>query len=123
MKTCTKCKETKSLKHFGKQSSVSSGYTAQCKQCRSKHQREWYQDPNNREKERTRTHGRIHRLFKKTFCEECGFIPIHTCQLDVDHIDGNHDNNNAENLKTLCANCHRLKTHLHKNDRWNKSTS
>ena len=21
-------------------------------------------------------------------CEKCGFIPIHKCQLDVDHIDG-----------------------------------
>jgi 5-methylcytosine-specific restriction endonuclease McrA len=31
-------------------------------------------------------------------------------QLDVDHIDGNHRNNNPENLQTLCANCHRLKT-------------
>lgn len=48
---------------------------------------------------------------KKTFCENCGFIPIDKCQLDVDHIDGNHSNNNLENLQTLCANCHRLKTH------------
>lgn len=37
---------------------------------------------------------------------------MHHCQLDVDHIDGNHSNNKLSNLQTLCANCHRLKTHL-----------
>ncbi len=47
---------------------------------------------------------------KKTHCEKCGFVPVHPVQLDVDHIDGNHTNNSRENLMTLCANCHRLKT-------------
>ena len=47
---------------------------------------------------------------KKGVCCSCGFIPEHACQLDVDHIDGNHENNNISNLQTLCANCHRLKT-------------
>jgi 5-methylcytosine-specific restriction endonuclease McrA len=32
--------------------------------------------------------------------------------LDVDHIDGDRFNNDPANLQTLCANCHRLKTHL-----------
>lgn len=54
----------------------------------------------------------IYRLQKKELCEECGFKPIHPCQLDVDHIDGDHTNNEPSNLKTLCANCHRLKTFL-----------
>ena len=51
-----------------------------------------------------------YRKYKKLSCELCGFIPHHPCQLDVDHIDGNHFNNLVENLQTLCANCHRLKT-------------
>ena len=51
-----------------------------------------------------------YRQHKKGTCELCGFIPVHSHQLDVDHIDGNRDNNNVENLQTLCANCHRLKT-------------
>lgn len=52
-----------------------------------------------------------YRVYKKEKCELCGFIPIHSCQLDVDHIDGNRENSNIENLQTLCANCYRLKTH------------
>ena len=49
-------------------------------------------------------------IHKKEVCALCGFIPKHPCQLDVDHKDGNHKNNKPENLQTLCANCHRLKT-------------
>ena len=51
-------------------------------------------------------------LHKKNTCEHCGFVPVHISQLDVDHIDGDRWNNDPANLQTLCANCHRLKTHL-----------
>jgi hypothetical protein len=57
-------------------------------------------------------HRKPYTLFKKNYCECCGFIPVHMCQLDVDHIDGNKENNNPENFRTLCANCHRLKTRI-----------
>ena len=59
--------------------------------------------------------------FKKGSCEICGFVAAHSCQLDVDHIDGNRENNEPANLQTLCANCHRLKT-LHNKD-WLPSES
>ena len=52
-----------------------------------------------------------YRKHKKDHCEQCGFVALHTVQLDVDHIDGDRTNNNPNNLQTLCANCHRLKTH------------
>ena len=52
--------------------------------------------------------------YKKDYCEDCGFIAEHRCQLDVDHIDGDRANNSPDNYKTLCANCHRLKTHKNK---------
>jgi 5-methylcytosine-specific restriction endonuclease McrA len=55
-----------------------------------------------------------YRQFKKDYCETCGFVAVHSSQLDVDHIDGNNSNNEESNLQTLCANCHRLKTHLNK---------
>lgn len=51
-----------------------------------------------------------YRSLKLDNCELCGFEPEHPCQLDVDHIDGDHSNNDPANLQTLCANCHRLKT-------------
>jgi hypothetical protein len=56
--------------------------------------------------------------YKKDRCQNCGFIPVHSCQLDVDHIDGNNKNNEVSNLQTLCANCHRLKTYVNKD--WEK---
>lgn len=51
---------------------------------------------------------------KKSYCEACGFVAIHRSQLDIDHIDGDHSNNSLNNLQTLCANCHRLKTQVNK---------
>ena len=56
----------------------------------------------------------------KTKCENCGFIAMHSCQLDIHHIDGNHDNNDKNNLQVLCANCHRLVTFLNKQGIYSK---
>ena len=55
---------------------------------------------------------------KKSYCEwesGCDFKLQHSCQLSVDHIDGNKLNNDPDNLQTLCLNHHSLKTHLHEN--------
>ena len=56
----------------------------------------------------------IKHIDKDTKCILCGFKALNKCQLDVDHIDGNHTNNSPNNLQVLCANCHRLKTFLSK---------
>ena len=32
--------------------------------------------------------GALNRSIKKDSCEWCGFNPEHSCQLDLDHIDG-----------------------------------
>ena len=53
------------------------------------------------------------RRTKKDHCERCGFIAEDPIQLDVDHIDADRSNNSTDNLQTLCANCHRLKTKIH----------
>jgi len=41
-------------------------------------------------------------------CEECGVKEWNGKRLpmEVDHIDGNTNNNNVDNLKVLCPNCH-----------------
>lgn len=44
-------------------------------------------------------------------CEGCGFVAAHPCQLDLDHINGDRRDHRLENLQTLCANCHRLKSY------------
>ena len=61
-----------------------------------------------------------YRKYKGSQCELCGFVAIHRVQLDVDHIDGDRTNNDESNLQTLCANCHRLKTHLNNDHIGNK---
>lgn len=46
--------------------------------------------------------------YKQHICENCKLttwlnLPI---SLQLHHIDGNHDNNNINNLQLLCPNCH-----------------
>jgi hypothetical protein len=78
---------------------------------KSKHRGKYYACNEAEKKWSQSGHTYIYRKHKKDHCERCKFIPVHPCQLDVDHIDGNHENHKPENLQTLCANCHRLKTH------------
>lgn len=42
--------------------------------------------------------------YKKENCEICGCVT----DLEVHHIDKNHENNDPENLMTLCESCHQL---------------
>lgn len=53
-----------------------------------------------------------YRKYVADACSRCGFEAEHPCQLDVHHLDGNHGNNDPDNLDTLCANCHRMTHHL-----------
>jgi hypothetical protein len=42
---------------------------------------------------------------KKPTCERCGFRARYSAQLLVYHVDGNLNNSNPRNLKTICLNC------------------
>lgn len=48
---------------------------------------------------------------KKLQCDKCGYMSRYTEQFNVFYIDGNPQNCNFTNLKTVCANCQRI---LHK---------
>lgn len=45
-------------------------------------------------------------------CCQCGWSKVNTFSntipLEIDHIDGNYYNNNEDNLRILCPNCHSL---------------
>lgn len=55
----------------------------------------------------------FYHIFKKSYCEVCGFVAEDLCQLDVDHINQDRSDASGENLRTVCANCHRLITKRH----------
>ncbi len=84
--------------HKGKQKRKSIGkYSPLCSWCETKRyglKKKWYPKAYQRK--------------KLKICERCGFIPEHACQLDMHHLDGDHHNNDPNNLQTLCSNCHRL---------------
>lgn len=61
---------------------------------------------------------------KKEHCENrdglilgfpCTATIVDSCQLQIDHSDGDRYNNEQTNLVTLCANCHSVKTKREKN--------
>jgi hypothetical protein len=42
---------------------------------------------------------------KKPACDRCGFRARYSAQLQVYHVDGNLNNTEVRNLKTVCLNC------------------
>jgi len=92
---CSVCKTNLARRY--KRADGSFAYRSKCTTC---------QNP----EARRRRENREYTLQKKNYCESCGFVAVHSCQLDVDHIDGDKNNNDPSNHQTLCANCHRLKT-------------
>lgn len=101
---CNNCNINKCKKNGNSKKNGLTYYKKYCTSCEKK----VYNQPNSNKYARKLGYA----LHKKGKCENCNFVPIHSCQLDVDHIDGNKFNNNIDNLRTLCANCHRLKTYM-----------
>ena len=107
---CVECGERPQRK-TGKHPVRGQIYSALCGRCT--HKRNPQKQPSKRPPDYWRGWRReSYRLGKADHCAKCGFVAEDPCQLDVDHIDGNHTNDDLNNLQTLCANCHRLKTKM-----------
>jgi len=105
---CKKCKNEKSTDEFYRDSRLNSGFRSSCKECEISKARDWNVKNWDRWTHNWRKAMKPYQLHKKDHCERCPFIPEHSVQLDVHHIDLNHDNNDPSNLMTVCANCHRM---------------
>lgn len=126
MKNCSRkdCeqKNPQPLENFGRRMSGAKP-KSECKKCCARYMSLRYKaDPitaRKRTQEWTKNNPgkrKPYSKFKKNQCEACSFVALDPCQLDVDHIDGIKTNNHPSNLQTLCANCHRLKTKLNKDN-------
>jgi HNH endonuclease len=112
MRICNECKVEQQMNMFNRDKRQKDCVARKCKTCVTRYNRGMYYKHVDKRRQYLRDYGHRTRnsRFKKNTCEMCGFIPLDLCQLDVDHKDGNRNNNSLENLQTLCANCHRLKT-------------
>jgi HNH endonuclease len=66
----------------------------------------------------------IHYLRDKyTVCSICGWDVVHPITgrvpLEIDHIDGNSENNDESNLRLVCPNCHSLSKNFRNLNRGN----
>lgn len=53
---------------------------------------------------------------KKMICDLCGFKARYSSQITVFHCDGNQNNNQLINLRSVCLNC--VETVKRKNEHW-----
>ena len=132
MKTCVTCQETKNEEEFNWRYKSLGVRAKICRDCQSGHQRTWYLDHQDQEKERVRRRRVKAREEAREFvyqyklshpCQDCGETdPI---VLDFDHIRGKgatinqlvNEGASIERIKieislcqVLCSNCHRRKT-------------
>lgn len=118
MKECTVCKEVKEDDAFVYNSARRKIHN-RCHECNKKMARDYRQA--------NRDYVSQYKLSKG--CEECGFKAVHSCQLDLDHIDpetktykGSHKAYDAgwtrekvdaeiKKCRVLCKNCHALRSY------------
>ncbi len=72
----------------------------------------------NKEYKKWKPNYKYRKFFRKSkICEGCGIENEDFRFYDVNHKDGDHDNNKINNLELLCPNCHRMETLLAWNEK------
>ena len=85
-------------------------YGLLCKTCWYRDRYDVQPDQYRPPKKRNKASKDMYRRHVKLVCEWCSFEAVHSIQMDIDHIDNNHHNNDPSNLRSLCPPCHRLRT-------------
>ena len=129
MKTCNKCKETKSFSDFNKNRCNKDGYQDKCRKCDNERRRKYYKD--NKSHPRFRRYAKQRRITEKKWWIEykstlkCSKCPEnHPGCLDFHHLDGTTKEfgiasrlgstykregilEEIDKCIVLCSNCHR----------------
>lgn len=132
---CTECGDEKNLDEFARKKEGREGRANKCKACQRAYVKRHYQENKKHYKNRVALHNRKRReeysLFIKWLkdvpCADCG-QRLPDCAMDFDHVRGrklfdvshmkyysySREKLVAEILKceVVCANCHRIRTHL-----------
>lgn len=137
MKTCPKCTKSKSLNDFCVRSKSKDGRQPWCKECTTKRFKEYYKENPVAYKERAakiekEARDLMHDLKDNKPCVDCNrLFPFYV--LDYHHKDSSKKTTEVGNLTCygkarvleeiqkcdlLCANCHRLRTHVNLPTKW-----
>lgn len=132
-KTCSKCKNLKTIDEFPWRSKIKQKKQAACRDCTKQTSKKWYKNNTSRQIENVKRNNQIHyksrieRMFaflSDKSCIDCG--ERNPILLDFDHVRGEKVDNISHMLSTgaswtaieaelekcepTCSNCHRLKT-------------
>lgn len=132
MKTCTKCKETKPLESFAKQSDGPKGRASWCKPCKTTQVKARYAS-NKEHRERVKAYNRERRAANakrlsdyklEQGCNDCGYA-AHPAALEFDHLpeyekeftisaktsyNWGRLQSEIDKCEVVCANCHAVRT-------------
>lgn len=99
---CQECnKRSRAIAYYRADGSVQ--YRSMCERC-LKEQRE-SRKPKQREVKPAEPKWAVRGYKKKTVCDSCKFRSQYSSQMHVIFVDGNEDNTELINLRTVCLNC------------------
>lgn len=98
LKTCSKCKQEKSLDWFGKSSKYKSGLRSECKECRKAEQKEYYSDNKEKVIKRTTEYAKKNPEIGRKSVRN--YIERHPDKVRLSAINQHHRNKGVRNQKS-----------------------